>query len=224
MVVDGAWSSSITGTGGSSGTPTWSRAPSPPTGRCCGRRPSTCRRAARPGARHRAGSGRDRLGDREHAAEHANVLVLGYNAASGALVRTIQYSSGGGIAEHGASIVADAAGNLYVGGGTAGRLRLPDAQVRRQRAARLEEDPGRRRLGPDLQEQARSRSMVSTRVSGRAFWAITSVMGPILRLAQRGRPCCPSRRLPRSPEKATDCSGRGWRSWFRDAEICRETG
>ncbi len=50
----------------------------------------------------------------------ANVLILAYDAASGALLDTIQYSSAPGRSETGAGIVTDAAGNLYVIGGTAG--------------------------------------------------------------------------------------------------------
>jgi hypothetical protein len=51
---------------------------------------------------------------------YANVLVLKYNPATGALLRTIHYSSGAGISEYAASIVADAQGNVYVTGGTVG--------------------------------------------------------------------------------------------------------
>ena len=50
----------------------------------------------------------------------ANVLVLAYDAATGALLRTIQYSSGPSRSESGASIVTDAAGNIYVGATTVG--------------------------------------------------------------------------------------------------------
>ena len=51
---------------------------------------------------------------------HANVLLLKYDAVSGTLLDTVQYSSAPGTAEHGASIVADALGDVYVGGGTVG--------------------------------------------------------------------------------------------------------
>jgi len=50
----------------------------------------------------------------------ANLLVLTYDATTGALLDTIQYSTGPGIFEFGSSIVADNAGNIYVTGGTVG--------------------------------------------------------------------------------------------------------
>ncbi len=50
----------------------------------------------------------------------ANVLILGYDAVTGALLKTIKYSSGPSKSESGASIVTDAAGNIYVGGTTSG--------------------------------------------------------------------------------------------------------
>lgn len=50
----------------------------------------------------------------------ANVLVLAYDAATGALLRTIKYSTAPGISESGASIMTDTAGNIYVGGSTVG--------------------------------------------------------------------------------------------------------
>ena len=52
--------------------------------------------------------------------DFANLLILAYDAASGALLNTIQYRSAPGRSEFGASIVTDAAGNLYVAGGTVG--------------------------------------------------------------------------------------------------------
>lgn len=51
---------------------------------------------------------------------YANVLLLQYDIASGALRNTVQYSSGPSISEHGASVAVDQAGNVYVGGGTVG--------------------------------------------------------------------------------------------------------
>ena len=51
---------------------------------------------------------------------YANILVLGYDAATGALVKTIQYSSGNFRSEFASSIVTDAAGNIYITGGTVG--------------------------------------------------------------------------------------------------------
>lgn len=50
----------------------------------------------------------------------ANVLILAYDAATGALLNTIKYRSGPGRSEFGSSIVTDATGNLYVAGGTVG--------------------------------------------------------------------------------------------------------
>jgi hypothetical protein len=51
---------------------------------------------------------------------YANVLLLKYDAASGNLLHTIQYSSGPGTSEYGGSVATDAQGNVYVGGGTVG--------------------------------------------------------------------------------------------------------
>ena len=51
---------------------------------------------------------------------HSNVLLLKYDAVSGTLLDTIQYSSAPFTAEYGASVAADAVGDVYVGGGTVG--------------------------------------------------------------------------------------------------------
>jgi hypothetical protein len=51
---------------------------------------------------------------------YANVIVLGFDAATGNLVRQIQYSSGPQTAEHGASVTVDDGGRVYVIGGTVG--------------------------------------------------------------------------------------------------------
>src|ERR1043166_5820288 len=50
----------------------------------------------------------------------SNLLILAYDAATGALLNTIQYRSGPGRSEFGSSIVTDATSNLYVTGGTVG--------------------------------------------------------------------------------------------------------
>jgi hypothetical protein len=50
----------------------------------------------------------------------ANVLLLEYDAATGALLNTKVYSSGPQTSEHGGSIVVDAQGGVYVCGGTTG--------------------------------------------------------------------------------------------------------
>jgi hypothetical protein len=51
---------------------------------------------------------------------YANVLLLKYDAATGALLDTVQYSSGPFTSEHGASVATDTQGNVYVGGATVG--------------------------------------------------------------------------------------------------------
>lgn len=51
---------------------------------------------------------------------YANVLLLEYDAATGALLDMVQYSSGPFTAEYGGSIATDQAGNVYIGGGTVG--------------------------------------------------------------------------------------------------------
>lgn len=51
---------------------------------------------------------------------YARVLLLKYDAASGALLNTTEYSSGPGTSEYGGSVVVDADGAVYVGGGTVG--------------------------------------------------------------------------------------------------------
>jgi hypothetical protein len=50
----------------------------------------------------------------------ANILVLGYDAATGNLLKTIRYSSGAFNSEFADSVAIDAAGNIYVTGGTTG--------------------------------------------------------------------------------------------------------
>lgn len=52
--------------------------------------------------------------------QFANVLILAYDADTGALLNAIRYRSGPGRSEFGSGIVTDAAGNLYVIGGTTG--------------------------------------------------------------------------------------------------------
>jgi hypothetical protein len=51
---------------------------------------------------------------------YANVLLLEYDAVSGTLLDSVQYSSAPFTSEHGASVVTDALGDVYVGGGTVG--------------------------------------------------------------------------------------------------------
>ena len=50
----------------------------------------------------------------------ANVLVLVYDVTNGALLKTIQYSSGPGLSETAADVIGDSAGNIYVIAGTVG--------------------------------------------------------------------------------------------------------
>jgi hypothetical protein len=52
--------------------------------------------------------------------DRSNVLILGYDANSGALLKTIQYQSAPGRSEDGTSVVTDTAGNTYVAGHTVG--------------------------------------------------------------------------------------------------------
>jgi len=58
---------------------------------------------------------------------YANVLALKYDAATGNLLHTLQYSSGPGLSEHAGSVAVDAAGNVYLAGGTVGDG--PDAMI-----------------------------------------------------------------------------------------------
>lgn len=51
---------------------------------------------------------------------YANVLLLGYDAQSGTLTNTIQYSSGPFTSEFGGAVATDTRGNVYVAGGTVG--------------------------------------------------------------------------------------------------------
>lgn len=48
-----------------------------------------------------------------------NVMLLKYDRATGALLNTVQYSSGTSVQEYGASVATDALGNAFVGGATA---------------------------------------------------------------------------------------------------------
>jgi PQQ-like domain len=50
----------------------------------------------------------------------ARVLVLAYDAATGTLLNSFEYTSGPGISEHGASVAVDATGAIFVVGGTVG--------------------------------------------------------------------------------------------------------
>ena len=59
-------------------------------------------------------------GNTPSASRRAMVLALKYDATTGALLRTIQYTSDPSYSEDGASIAVDALGNIYIGGGTNG--------------------------------------------------------------------------------------------------------
>jgi hypothetical protein len=50
----------------------------------------------------------------------SQVLVVTYNAVTGAPLNSFQYTSGPGTAEFGSGIVVDGLGNMFVGGGTVG--------------------------------------------------------------------------------------------------------
>jgi len=51
---------------------------------------------------------------------YANVLLLKYEAVSGTLLDSVQYSSGPFTSEHGQSVATDALGGVYLAGGTVG--------------------------------------------------------------------------------------------------------
>ncbi|MFG0330397.1 MAG: SBBP repeat-containing protein [Phycisphaerales bacterium] len=51
---------------------------------------------------------------------YSNVLLLKYDAATGALLNTVQYSSGPFTAEFAQTVTTDTDGNVYLGGGTVG--------------------------------------------------------------------------------------------------------
>ena len=51
---------------------------------------------------------------------YARVLVLAYDAVTGTLLNSFEYTSGPGISEHGASVAVDASGAIFVAGGTVG--------------------------------------------------------------------------------------------------------
>lgn len=59
-------------------------------------------------------------GNTPDAQTYAKVLLLGYDAATGALLSSTIYSSGSFVSEYGGSVTTDTAGNVYVGGGTNG--------------------------------------------------------------------------------------------------------
>ncbi len=60
------------------------------------------------------------VGNTPDAMSYSNILILKYDAATGALLNTIQYSSSPGTSEFAGSVVVDAQGNVYVAGGTVG--------------------------------------------------------------------------------------------------------
>ena len=51
---------------------------------------------------------------------YANVIVLAFDAATGSLLREIQYQSAPQTAEHGASVAVDSSNRVFVAGGTVG--------------------------------------------------------------------------------------------------------
>jgi hypothetical protein len=51
---------------------------------------------------------------------YARVVVLAYDAVTGQLLNSFEYTSGPGLSEHGASVAVDATGAIFVAGGTVG--------------------------------------------------------------------------------------------------------
>ena len=73
----------------------------------------------------------------------AQLLILAYDATTGALVNTILYSSDNFTSEYGVSIVTDSLGNLYVLGATVGDgHRHYDAEVQFRRCPAMAQHLG----------------------------------------------------------------------------------
>jgi hypothetical protein len=59
-------------------------------------------------------------GNTPAASKHADVLLLQYDAATGALLKFVQYTTGFGLSEHAQALAVDGLGNVYTVGGTVG--------------------------------------------------------------------------------------------------------
>ena len=79
-----------------------------------------------------------------------NVIVLGFDAATGNLLREIQYTSGPQTAEHGASVAVDDGGRIYVAGGHGGDdgSDVLSGGLRRRGHPSVAQDLGRHGVGP----------------------------------------------------------------------------
>lgn len=123
MVVDAAGVSYVTGTGGSSSNTDVVTAAFGPNGSLLWSRtwngPANWHDQGR-GVALGPGGILYVVGNTPGPGTFANVLLLAYDAASGNLLGTVQYSSGPGLSEYGGSVATDAQGNVYVGGGTVG--------------------------------------------------------------------------------------------------------
>ena len=123
MVVDEAGVSYVTGTGGSSGNTNVLTAAFGPDGTLL-----WSHEFDGPAGWHDQGRGITLapggvvyvVGNTPGVGNYADVLLLAYDAASGSLLNTVQYTSGPFLSEHGGEVVADSLGNAYVGGGTVG--------------------------------------------------------------------------------------------------------
>lgn len=123
MVVDDAGNSYITGTGGSSGNTDVITAAFDPQGNLLWMQafngPEDWHDQGR-GICLAPGGVVYVCGNTPDPMSYANVLVIKYDRATGEQLGVIDYTTGPGTSEFGGSIVADAEGNIYVGGGTVG--------------------------------------------------------------------------------------------------------